>query len=206
MSKQVLNYSGKLYVQLFQKSRAWPWIVHRSSDINEIHPLQSRCWPNYFYRIYILYSKWLHPTECSLLDSTTWPAGGQLYCRCQEAHLRYTSLSPPLTNDWCWRSIPLEWWKHSQWLKAEHTYIIINNYMHHIKTWSCLLFHLLWLNWLNYSNVVMEMPDSWTREASFCNLSFGSTPPQRALLSMLRSTPIGTGQDSTVVIPTWKIY
>ena len=48
--------------------------------------------------------------------------------------------------------------------------------MHHIKTWSCLLFHILWLNWLNNSLVVMEMADSSTHEASFCNLSIRSTP------------------------------
>jgi hypothetical protein len=40
----------------------------------------------------------------------------------------------------------------------------------------------------------MEMADSSTHEASFCNLSIGSTP-QRALLSTVRSAPIGTGQD-----------
>ena len=38
------------------------------------------------------------------------------------------------------------------------------------------------------------MADSSTHEASFCNLSIRSTP-QRALLSMVRSAPIGTGQD-----------
>ena len=42
----------------------------------------------------------------------------------------------------------------------------------------------------------MEMADSSTHEASFCNLSIESTP-QRALLSMVRSAPIGTaGQDN----------
>ena len=40
----------------------------------------------------------------------------------------------------------------------------------------------------------MEMANSSTHEASFCNLSIGSTP-QRALLSMVKSAPIGTGQD-----------
>ena len=40
----------------------------------------------------------------------------------------------------------------------------------------------------------MEMADSSTHEASFCNLSIGSTPEQ-ALLSMVRSSPIRTGQD-----------
>ena len=42
--------------------------------------------------------------------------------------------------------------------------------------------------------VVMEMADSSTHEASFCNLCIGSTP-QHPLLSMVISVPIGTVQD-----------
>ena len=77
---------------------------------------------------------------------------------------------------------------------------IVNNHTIILCTISkhnqpCLLFRVLWLKWLNNIPVVMEMADFSTHEPSLCNFYIGNSTPQWALPSMVRSAPIGTGQD-----------